>query len=408
MRIALLSLAVPWRHKPTIGLYNVAQAAALRQLGHDAEIFTIAPWIPALARNASEVTRRQSDRPARYEWGGVPINTVRAPMAYPRAVRFGPARSHPRAVARIFDRATAPFLAPMIDRFAPDALLAHGMQPWGGLARRLAKPRGLRCGVIEHSYEDVMAIQAGSSMADHYLEIARSMDVVLSVSDAMTSNLRQIGVERASTLLGGVNCPPRPGSHDRRSDTFDILCAGQYHERKGHALLLKAFARANLSNAQLRLVGTPPAALKALIHDLGIADRIEVLSEMPNADLLSEMAKADLFALPSWAEAFGLVFAEALGVGTPVLMTEDAGFAEHIEHGRHGWIVQPRDIAATVVALRAAHRTSPKQRREMGRRGKALIQSKFVWRKNAQRLVEYFEAAAPALTSSSKPIALTA
>ncbi|MEM1186125.1 MAG: glycosyltransferase family 4 protein [Planctomycetota bacterium] len=386
MRIALLSFAVPWMDRPTTGLYNVAQAVALAGLGHDAKVFTIAPWIPSFAGQLHPALRRQASRPNEYEWDGVPIHTVRAPAAYPRSLRFGIARTNPEAVAAMFDALVSPALRRALDEFAPDALVAHGMLPWGSFVTRYAADRGIRSAIIEHSHEDVASVTPGSQIARYYARQEQRVDAILTVSDSMTAGLRSAGLTSPATLLNGVTVHSGIARQVGTSE-FTVLCAGQYYERKGHAVLLNAFARANLPSAHLRMVGHPPASLLGLIHDLGLADRVTILQEMPNRELLEEMANADLFALPSWNEAFGLVFAESLGAGTPILMTNDTGFASFVEHGQHGWIIPPRDVAATIVALRDAHRCGPERRAAMGEAGRKLVCSRFSWEQNAVRLL---------------------
>lgn len=134
-------------------------------------------------------------------------------------------------------------------------------------------------------------------------------------------------------------------------------------------------------------MGEPTPAIRREIAIRGLSDRVSVLPLLPNRELLSEMARADLFALPSWSESFGLVFMEALGAGTPVLMTSDCGAAKHLTHGEHGWIVPPRDPAAIAIALEAAHRTPTDKRRAMGEAGRRLVHAKFSWTRNAETVL---------------------
>ena len=77
-------------------------------------------------------------------------------------------------------------------------------------------------------------------------------------------------------------------------------------------------------------------------------------NEVSITDLPDLMASADLLVLASVAEAFGLVLAEALYLGTPVVATQVGGIPEIVDHGEDGLLVPPGDseaLAAAVVAL---------------------------------------------------------
>lgn len=389
MRIALLTLAVPLKSRPSIGLYNIDQAAALTKLGHQTEVFTIAPKIPQWTRWLGERCRRQVDRPTRRVESGVPVNTVRAFAAYPKVVRQGVARRAPGAVARWFSYAIEGPLGKALDRFEPEALIVHGMMPWGAIGARLARRHGCPIVVMEHSADDVTAATQYDALGKQYARLAHCVDRIFCVSQGLTDSLISIGVENTQTLRNGVNTRPVGESMEApdRDSIFSVLCAGEFHERKGHAILLEGFARARLGSAVLRIVGEPPTWLRAKIARFGLNDRVEFLPLMPNRDLLHEMARADVFALPSWSEAFGLVFLEALGAGTPIVATSDCGAAEHLVHGRHGWIIPPRDAMACTVALETARTVGPQRRSDMGRWGRELVTRQFSWSTNAAEVV---------------------
>ena len=88
------------------------------------------------------------------------------------------------------------------------------------------------------------------------------------------------------------------------------------------------------------------------------------------------MAAADLFVLPSVAEAFGLVLAEAIYLGTPVVATQVGGIPEIVEDGVDGVLVSPADeqaLADTIADLL----NDPVRRRQMSGVGGDKILSKF-------------------------------
>ena len=69
-----------------------------------------------------------------------------------------------------------------------------------------------------------------------------------------------------------------------------------------------------------------------------------VVHFLGNRDDVPEIIGAlDLLLLPSWDEPFGLVVAEAMSIGTSVLVTERGGVGEYIEDGVNGWVLPPNE-----------------------------------------------------------------
>jgi L-malate glycosyltransferase len=130
---------------------------------------------------------------------------------------------------------------------------------------------------------------------------------------------------------------------------------GRFDERKGILDLARAWpavAKA-LPDAHLVMVGKGPeeARARALLAD---APRVRWLGY--RADAASVMKSLDVLAVPSHWEGFGLVAAEALAVGTPVVAAEASSLPEIVRDGAEGRLVPPRDPAALADALVALGR----------------------------------------------------
>ncbi len=89
---------------------------------------------------------------------------------------------------------------------------------------------------------------------------------------------------------------------------------------------------------------------RRLAASLGVADRVTI--EPPRADIPAAFAAADVFLFPTRYEPFGMVIAEALASGVPVVTSGRAGAADLIRDGASGWVVgDPEDAAAFAVAV---------------------------------------------------------
>jgi len=127
--------------------------------------------------------------------------------------------------------------------------------------------------------------------------------------------------------------------------------------RKNVTLLLAAWpdVRARIPDAQLRLIGRPPGgALPA-----GVVAAGEVASVVP------ELREASLFVLPSSQEGFGIVVAEALASGVPVVVTPCGGPEELVRESGGGTVLadfEPETLADTLVGALGDRRRLSEQR----------------------------------------------
>jgi len=111
-----------------------------------------------------------------------------------------------------------------------------------------------------------------------------------------------------------------------------VLFVGYEYVRKGLRFLLAALARMHHREARLVVIGKPPtphARRELARHRLGP----RVIFTGPVADVPDYYAAADVFAFPTLYEAFGLVIAEAMASGLPVVTTRVAGAAEWMHAG---------------------------------------------------------------------------
>lgn len=137
-----------------------------------------------------------------------------------------------------------------------------------------------------------------------------------------------------------------------------VLFLSRIHEKKGCDLLLSAFAQVAHAHPELHLVMAGPdqtgwaAVLRRQAHDLGIAERVTWPGMLQGDDKWGAFHAAEVFCLPSHQENFGIVVAEALGCGKPVLISNKVNIWREIEADAAG-IVRDDTAAGTLEALQA-------------------------------------------------------
>jgi glycosyltransferase involved in cell wall biosynthesis len=143
---------------------------------------------------------------------------------------------------------------------------------------------------------------------------------------------------------------------------------------------------------ELRVVGPGEngylAQMKTLAARLSL-ERVEFCGPVYGEDKLRTFREASLFVLPSYSENFGMAVAEALAVGTPVVVTQGAPWAGVVDHGAGWWIATGLD--PLVACLEHALATSPQRLAQMGRAGQRWMQRDFSWERLGQQFLATYQ-----------------
>ena len=210
-------------------------------------------------------------------------------------------------------------------------------------------------------------------------------------SASEAASLRAAGLRMPIAIVpNGVEspppAPPRPHSGRRRA-----LFLSRIHPIKGLPMLLEAWAALAPEGWELIVAGPDEgghrAELEAQAVRLGLAE-VSFPGAARDADKWALYRSADLFVLPTYSENFGVVVAEALAAGLPVLTTTGAPWGELVSH-RCGWWVEPEPRALR-EALAAALAAPDAQRAEMGARGRTLVAEAYAWPGIAARLADVY------------------
>jgi glycosyltransferase involved in cell wall biosynthesis len=154
---------------------------------------------------------------------------------------------------------------------------------------------------------------------------------ILVLSEFSNSLIRQDHprhADRVIAVLGGVDVNrfrPLPGAREQLlvpRGTSLVVTARRLEPRMGIGELLRALV--HVPEAYLAVIGTGTGErrLRGLAETLGVSPRTRFLGRVSDADLTTWYAGADVVVMPTAAyEGFGLVTAEALACGTPVVAT---------------------------------------------------------------------------------------
>ncbi len=198
-------------------------------------------------------------------------------------------------------------------------------------------------------------------------------------------------------IANGVACPPLPDrSGGDAAPARTMLSLSRLHPKKNLPGLIAAWAMLaadpDFAAWTLHIAGPDEgghrAELAALIARRGLGDRITLSGAVAEANKPALFAAADLFVLPSFSENFGIVVAEALAAGVPVVATTGTPWQSLVDE-RCGWQCGT-DAASLAATLATAMRLGPGERRAMGARSHALVQRDFAWDHIAGQMLDSY------------------
>jgi glycosyltransferase involved in cell wall biosynthesis len=167
-------------------------------------------------------------------------------------------------------------------------------------------------------------------------------------------------LRRRMVTIQNPVAPPQADGHVRQPNGHSkglILAVGRFFVEKNHKDLIAAFSQVamHFDGWTLRLAGDGALRdeLERQARDLGLDSKVQFAGTV--RDIASEYAEADIVAVPSLHESFGLVTAEALAAGRPVVGFADCpGTRELVKHELNGLLVgvEPDRASALAAGLR--------------------------------------------------------
>ncbi|MEX1157069.1 MAG: glycosyltransferase [Chloroflexota bacterium] len=263
--------------------------------------------------------------------------------------------------------------------FAPDVVHAQSPFTSGLMARRVARRVGAPLVFTHHTrfgdyghYLGPLA-RPGRAVVAAYLRrywaacaavVAPGSELADEIEARLRGRRRPVvrviptGIE-VSAIQALEAHDPRPMA-DWPSEAMVVATLGRLAPEKSVELLFDAFAAvaAKVSSLRLLVVGGGPseAALRERAAAPDLAGRVHLTGQLPRIEALAMIKGADLFAAASRTETQGLVLAEALSAGLPVVALAGPGVADSVRDRIDGLIVPAEPAGERSVRLAAALR----------------------------------------------------
>jgi glycosyltransferase involved in cell wall biosynthesis len=408
LRICLLT----YRGNPRSGgqgVYVRLLSQALRDLGHDVEVWSGQPYpelvegvhllkVPSLDLwNADHLL----EMPAARELLD-PINL--AEYASSRFGGFAEPITFSRRVARNFERfgnqrrydvvhdnqCLGPGLLAIRKQVPVVATIHHPITVDRRIAYENARTAGQRFG-----------LKRWYSFVDAQLKVSRQIDRILTVSQAASEDLQReysLERERIRVVGNGINLDVfRPMPEISREPEHLITTLSADSPLKGFRYLLEALAmlRGKRPKLRLKVIGSPghETGTDERVKRLGLGDIIEFTGRVENEDIARAYAKSSLAVVPSLYEGFGFPAGEAMASEVPVVSSRGGALPEVVgTDGACGMLVPPQSGEALAHGIDSLL-DQPARRLAMGKAGRERVLREFTWRRAAERTIDAYREA---------------
>jgi glycosyltransferase involved in cell wall biosynthesis len=227
-------------------------------------------------------------------------------------------------------------------------------------------------------------------------------DAFVALSEALRATYAPAGIPEARVSVIPAGIPeartrrPRPDAEAAQRLGWDLhapraLFVGALLRRKGLDVLLDAWERVLAARPGARLLVAGPDrfpedpalqafadAVRARVARPPLAGTVTLLGRVEDAERVADLhGAADVFLFPSRMEGFGIVIAEALAAGTPVVTARIPGITDwNVRDGETGFVVPPEDPAALAERTLALF-ADPGLRRRLGEAGREDVRRRF-------------------------------
>jgi glycosyltransferase involved in cell wall biosynthesis len=217
---------------------------------------------------------------------------------------------------------------------------------------------------------------------------------VIALSEGLkTTALKSATNQPIGVIPNGVETELfKPNSNGRQpGNQLRLITISRLIKRKGIDHILKALAELRDEKIGLMIVGTGSYEdyLKKLCTKLKLNDIVKFYGYCSREELPKLYNNADVFILPSLAESFGLVFAEAMACGLPIIGAKTGGIVDLVLK-ENGILVEPGSIDEIKEAIVEMRKKSNDMMQNMGKANRRRIDTYYSWKDVAQKYLDLY------------------
>ena len=392
MKVLLFTKMFPRLGNDSFGSYVYSQISQLSTLDNvDVKIISPHSYVPKFFSVLGGKFKEYATFPKVYEYKGL---KVYSPSCFwsRRLIK------NPQLKYFAFKLSVKKQLLNYCINFKPDILYALDPTMDGRLCVEIGEKLGIPVVIIEHSmpkfYDDLYGIGSYEKIYKSVVEyISEMIFVSQKQKTAFESTIRM--KINGTVIINGFEKEPL----NRRvpilcDDILHLVCIGYLEERKGYPVLfdsLKQYKEKYNSNFFLNIIGDGLDRKKyeKIVEQYDLSKNVRFLGLISHKEVISILNESDIFVLPSYGEAFGISYLEAMSCGLPIIGTINEGISDIVTDGVNGFLIKKKDVVGLCDIIYYIVQ-NPEKVRKIAQNGNKTVEQ-FSWENNAKQLVERFK-----------------
>lgn len=378
MNILFVSECYPDENNPQYCIYLEQQAKALQELGHNVEVLVPEMRCDVLSQTEEKMYNNIKKYHVRIKRGKLskifPLYSLKTTLEKFHWKKYDVISIHLVSNGLCFR------IVNMCNRLnIPTVIHFHGLNVWNDYYEKkgfLYRLFWIKEDQIKKAY-------------------LRKSSAFVGVSNKVCDVIKQrIKNKPIFTVYNGVDAERfKATKNEKNKNSFVVLCVANLIKLKGHEYLLKAVAKAVKEGREVCVnligVGSEEEALKKLCVECGIEKNVSFLGTCHYDVVAQYMNSADIFIMPSYFEALGCVYLEAMSSGTLTCGCFGTGAEEIIKDKESGILVAQKSVDDIYEAIVFAM-DNPEEAKRIAKNGVNRAHD-FSWSASACSLVDVYE-----------------
>ena len=397
IRVLVLTSLFPPRPGEKQGNFVLDQVRALASKGADVTVLVARAWIPPVLQSALSPDKLPLDL---RHYAAEPFRAMNATFFSLPRYALGT-----QAAKFVLHLVTA--IRKIHADQGIDVIHAHGVT-LGYAAVAASAELGIPAVISLHGIETSPRFDNSQAKRDQIGRMLEQADKVVLVGSPLSEYIRRFTAKTHYCVVAGNGFTPYSdlvaSTRIPRNHPVRVVSVSSYEPSKGFELLVEGVASLEPSirdQIEVVLVGGGEAFREVLAkaNECGLSGQVHHLGALGHSEAMSEVLASDIFCLPSWREAFGIMYAEAMSLGKFTIGCEGQGPSDFIGHLETGYLMAPRSIKAVTEALSWAV-LHPDERQRIAEAGRTFAWRHLTWEQNAARIIDIYRGLLTANTRS--------
>lgn len=393
MKILFFSKLFPRTGNDAQGSYIYDQINEIALAGNEVLVVSPHMYIPRICGLLGGKFKKYAEMPTEYEYRGLKVLS-------PRCLWFKELfNGTPEFKFWLFKFLLHGYLDRLCESFRPDIL--YSMDPLldGRLCTETGKKQDIPVVLIEHSVPgNYRKLLGRRRTIDKFRKYMCRADGLMFVSHRQKEQFEAILNCKMDgrVITNGYRNENMDGAGKTKSGAGEIvrlISIGFLEDRKGYPTTFRVVKKLweNGCQGELTILGDgyERERYQALVQKMGIEKVCHFKGLVSHQEVYKYLSESDIYVLPSYDEAFGISYLEAMSCGIPVIGTENEGISDIVDDGVNGFLVKRNDadrIAELVIRLMSDRNLYERISAE----GRNTVEN-LTWGKNARDTVEYFQ-----------------